>query len=80
LPRGRGCARATRSPNYPTPRLTQAQRGQARAARDRVYAGPRKEQVDALARDTDVAKANLIYAQQQFSRTSQLTATGLASH
>src|SRR5215471_8590409 len=56
--------------------LAQAQLGQAHAARDRIYAGPRQEQVDALA----LAKANLVYAQQQFSRTSQLTATGFASH
>jgi HlyD family secretion protein len=60
--------------------LAQAQFGQARAARDRVYAGPRQEQVDALARDVDMANANLVYAQQQFARTSQLTATGFASH
>src|SRR5689334_8101334 len=31
--------------------LAKAQLGQARALRDRVYAGPRQEQVDALARD-----------------------------
>jgi HlyD family secretion protein len=60
--------------------LAQARLGQARAARDRVYAGPRQEQVDALARDIDMANANLVYAQQQFSRTSQLTAAGFASH
>ena len=60
--------------------LGQAQLGQARAARDRIYAGPRQEQVDTLARDVDMAKANLVYAQQQFNRTSQLTATGFASH
>src|SRR5438477_7949237 len=59
--------------------LAQAQLGQARALRDRVYAGPRQEQVDALARDIDIAKANLIYAQQQFNRTAQLAATGFAS-
>jgi len=47
--------------------------------RDRVYAGPRQEQVDALARDIDMANANLVYAQQQFSRTSQLAATRFAS-
>ena len=60
--------------------LAQAQRGQARAARDRVYAGPRQEQVDALAQDIGMANANLVYAEQQFSRTSQLTATRFASH
>ena len=47
--------------------------------RDRVYAGPRQEQVDALARDIDMATANLLYAQQQFNRTSQLATTGFAS-
>ncbi len=60
--------------------LARAQLGLARAARDRVYAGPRQEQVDALARDIEIANANLVYAQQQFTRTSQLTATGFASH
>lgn len=60
--------------------LAQAQLEEARAARDRVYAGPRQEQVDALAQDIDMANANLVYAQQQFSRTSQLAATGFASH
>src|SRR5215831_781901 len=59
--------------------LAQAQLGQACAARDRVYAGPRQEQVDALAQDIDMANANLVYAHQQFSRTSQLAATGFAS-
>jgi len=60
--------------------LAQAELGQARAARDRIYAGPRQQQVDALARDIDMANANLVYARQQFSRTSQLTAAGFASH
>lgn len=59
--------------------LAQAELAQARALRDRVYAGPRQEQVDALARDIDMAKANLLYVQQQFNRTSQLAATGFAS-
>jgi HlyD family secretion protein len=58
--------------------LAQAQLGQARASRDRVYAGPRQDQVDALGRDIDMANANLLYAQQQFNRTSQLAATGFA--
>jgi HlyD family secretion protein len=59
--------------------LAQAQLGEAHAARDRVYAGPRQEQVDTLARAIDIASANLTYAQQQFARTSQLTAAGFAS-
>jgi len=59
--------------------LAEAQLGEARAARNRVYAGLRQEQVDALARDVDMAKANLTYAQQQFARSSQLAAVGFAS-
>lgn len=59
--------------------LAKAELAEARAARDRVYAGPRQEQVDALARSIDVAKANLLYAQQQFARTSKLAAEGVAS-
>jgi HlyD family secretion protein len=59
--------------------LAQAELGQARALRDRLYAGPRQEQVDALARDIDMANANLLYARQQFNRTSQLAASGFAS-
>jgi HlyD family secretion protein len=59
--------------------LAKAQLGEARAARDRVYAGPRQEQVDALQRSVETAKANLLYAQQQFERTSNLSAQGVAS-
>jgi HlyD family secretion protein len=59
--------------------LARARLGEARAARDRVYAGPRAEQVDALAREIDIANANLVYARQQFARTSQLATTGFAS-
>jgi HlyD family secretion protein len=59
--------------------LAKAQLGEARAARDRVYAGPREEQVDALQRSVETAKANLLYAQQQFARTSKLAAEGVAS-
>jgi HlyD family secretion protein len=84
-PQGRAYARVTCSPNYPTPSSKRCwcwrRRGSGtRAARDRVYAGPRQEQVDALAQDIDMANANLVYAEQRFSRTSQLTATGFASH
>jgi HlyD family secretion protein len=59
--------------------LARAQLGEARAGHDRIYAGLRKEEVDARARDIDMAKANLVYAQQQFGRTSRLAATGFAS-
>jgi hypothetical protein len=31
-----------------------------------------------LARDIDIGKANLLYAQQQFNRTAQLTANGFS--
>ena len=59
--------------------LARAQLGEARAGRARVYAGIRQEEVDARARDVDMANANLVYAQQQYGRTSQLAATGFAS-
>lgn len=59
--------------------LAEAQLGEARAARDRVYAGIREEQVGAMAREIEVAKANLVYAEQEFFRKSQLAADGFAS-
>ena len=59
--------------------LAQAQLGEARAARDRVYAGIRKEQVGALEREIETAQANLLYAEQQFARKSALAADGFAS-
>jgi len=59
--------------------LANAQVDEARAARDRVYAGVREEQVDMLQREIDMAKANLLYADQQFARKSQLAADGFAS-
>jgi multidrug resistance efflux pump len=59
--------------------LAKAQLDEARATRNRVYAGIREEQVGALARETDMAKANLTYAEQEFARKSQLAADGFAS-
>lgn len=59
--------------------LSEAQLGEARAARDRVYAGIREEQVSAMAREIEVAKANLVYAEQEFARKSRLAADGFAS-
>ena len=59
--------------------LAEAQLGEARAARDRVYAGIREEQVGAMAREIEVAKANLVYAEQEFVRKSRLAADGFAS-
>jgi HlyD family secretion protein len=51
----------------------------AKAARDRVYAGLRQEQVDILARDVDKATADLAYAQQELRRVAPLAARNNAS-
>jgi len=59
--------------------LAEAQAGEARAARDRVYAGVRAEQVAILERQIEMARADLLYAEQQFGRKSQLAADGFAS-
>ena len=59
--------------------LANAQLGEARAARDRVYAGVRVERVDMLERDVDTAKADLVFAEQQYARKSALAADGFAS-
>jgi HlyD family secretion protein len=48
--------------------------GAAEAARARVYAGVRQEQVDMLAREADKARSNLVLARQQFQRTAALAA------
>src|SRR5262249_23690330 len=50
--------------------------GQAAAARARVYAGVRHEEVDIAAREVDKAQSNLVLAQQQFTRISTLTSHG----
>jgi HlyD family secretion protein len=44
--------------------LANAQVGEARVARDRVYPGVRVERVDMLERDVDTAKADLVFAEQ----------------
>lgn len=59
--------------------LANAELGEARAERDHVYAGVRKEEVDTLEREIETAKADLLYAEQQFARTSKLAADGFAS-
>jgi HlyD family secretion protein len=59
--------------------LANALVGEARAARDRVYAGVRIEQVSALERQIETAKADLVFAEQQYSRKSVLAADGFAS-
>jgi len=52
--------------------LAKAQLNAVAAARDRVYAGIRDEQVQMLAREIETARANLVYAEQQYARKSQL--------
>jgi len=59
--------------------LAQARAGEVRAARDRVYAGVRAEQVAILEREIETARADLLYAEQQFGRKSKLAADGFAS-
>jgi HlyD family secretion protein len=59
--------------------LAYAQRDEARAARDRIYAGIREEQVGMLEREIETAKANSTYAEQEFARKSKLAADGFAS-
>jgi HlyD family secretion protein len=51
----------------------------ARAERDRVYAGPRSEEVEILDREVGKAQSNLTLAEQQFTRISALAANGNAS-
>ena len=58
--------------------LANAQLDEARAGRDRIYAGIRKEQVDVLEREVETSKANLLYAEQEFARKSKLAADGFA--
>lgn len=60
--------------------LAKAQLDEAKAARDRVYAGIRQEQVATLAREIEVAKGNVTYAEQEYSRISTLAKDGFASH
>ncbi|HVI88296.1 MAG TPA: biotin/lipoyl-binding protein [Dongiaceae bacterium] len=52
---------------------------EAKAVRDRVYAGIRQEEVDIAAREIEKANADLTLAQQQFRRISELAATAHAS-
>ena len=51
----------------------------ARADRDNVFAGVRKEEVDISARDVQIAEANLTLARQQFERSAALAATNFTS-
>ena len=58
--------------------LAKAQTGEARAARDRIYAGVRAEQVAILEREIETDRSNLLLAEQQFARKSILAADGFA--
>jgi HlyD family secretion protein len=60
--------------------LANAQLDEAKAARDRVYAGIRQEQTAMLAREIEVARGNATYAEQEYSRVSVLARDGFASH
>jgi HlyD family secretion protein len=51
----------------------------AKAARDRVYAGLRAEEVAGLARGVDIAEANLTFARQQRARSSALAPKNFVS-
>src|SRR5262249_41413931 len=52
---------------------------EAKAVRDRVYAGVRQEQVGIAAKSIDKASADLALAQKQYARISKLAADGYAS-
>jgi HlyD family secretion protein len=58
--------------------LAKAEAGEARAARDRVYAGIRAEQIAILEREIETDRSNLLFAEQQFLRKSILAADGFA--
>lgn len=51
----------------------------ARAERDRVFAGPRAEEVATLGRSVETAEANLLLARQEDARTVALAARDFAS-
>jgi multidrug resistance efflux pump len=52
---------------------------EARAARDRVYAGARHEEVDIAAQDIGKARSELALAQKQLARIAKLAGDGFAS-
>ena len=52
---------------------------EAKAARDRVYAGARHEEVGIAAQNIDKARADLALAQKQLARIAKLAADGYAS-
>ncbi len=56
----------------------QAAVGVAEATRNRVYAGPRQEQVDIASHEVDKATANLVLKQQELGRMSTLAGQGNA--
>jgi HlyD family secretion protein len=56
-----------------------ASSAQARADRDNVDAGVRKEEIDISAQNVQIGEANLALAQQQFKRADTLAAKDVAS-
>lgn len=58
---------------------TKAAEEQARADRNNVYAGVRKEEIDIATRNVEIAKSNVELAQQQYDRTSALAALSYMS-
>jgi HlyD family secretion protein len=59
--------------------LAEAELGEAAAARGRVYAGVREEQVGTLQRQIEQAQGNVRYAEQEYARKYQLARGGFAS-
>jgi HlyD family secretion protein len=51
---------------------------EAKATRDRVYAGIRQERVDILAHEIDKERSNLVRAEQEYQRVAALAANGNA--
>jgi HlyD family secretion protein len=58
---------------------TKAAEEQARANRNNVYAGVRKEEIDIAAHNVEIAKSNVGLAQQQYDRTAALAASNYTS-
>ena len=53
--------------------------GQARANRDNVFAGVRKEEIDIASDNVHTAEANLVLARQQYDRTAALASKSFMS-
>ncbi len=58
---------------------TKAAEEQARADRNNVYAGVRKEEIDIATHNVEIAKSNVGLALQQYDRTAALAASNYTS-